>query len=246
MNNARGTLTKWIEEKSFGFIRPEGGGQDVFVHIRDFGAISRKPKIGDIMRYQLSNDGTGRFRAADVSIEGVSRLPGRPRVRNESVYSGSGKSRATGVSVEGATRLPGRPRERPKVVSPEGELSPGYGAIAFVIVFCCALGGLTVLGKVPVVVPFIYLVVSCITFIVYALDKSAAMGNRWRTREATLHFLGVMCGWPGALMAQSMFCHKSKKGEFLITFWTTVAFNNAVLIWSATQHGRSVIISLVG
>ena len=208
-------MTRWIEDKGFGFIRPDDSGKDVFVHIRDFGGISRQPKVGDVIRYQPAHDGAGKYRAADVSIEGVSRLPtGRP-VR--------------------------------KAVSPSKGNSPSrHRGVIFVVIFGCVIGGLTVLGKVPIVIPFIYFIVSCCTFIVYAFDKSAAMGNRWRTKESTLHLLGAMGGWPGALIAQRMFHHKSKKAEFLAAFWVSVAVNAGFLIWSATEHGRSVIYALLG
>ena len=215
MNQARGTLARWIEEKGFGFIRPDDGDRDVFVHIRDFGGISRKPKVGDVVRYQPLNDGTGKYRAADVSIEGVSRLPS------------------------------GRPA-RLRSVSSDQKTSTGVGGIVMVTVFSAVIVGFTVLGKVPVVVAFIYLISSCCTFIAYAFDKSAAMNRRWRTQESTLHLLSMMGGWPGALIAQKMFRHKSKKTEFLIIFWMTVAMNCGLLGWSATEHGRSLIRALVG
>jgi cold shock CspA family protein len=71
MNRMRGTLVRWLDDKGYGFIRPDGGGRDVFVHLRDCGRIARAPKVGDIVLYQPANDGSGRFRAADVSIEGM-------------------------------------------------------------------------------------------------------------------------------------------------------------------------------
>ena len=81
----------------------------------------------------------------------------------------------------------------------------------------------------------IHFIASWGAFIVYAYDKSAAMDSRWRIQERTLHFLSVMGSWPGAPIAQKMFCHKSRKAEFLIVFWITVAINCDFLAWSATE-----------
>jgi uncharacterized membrane protein YsdA (DUF1294 family)/cold shock CspA family protein len=74
-----------------------------------------------------------------------------------------------------------------------------------------------------------YLVVSGITFITYALDKSAAIQGRWRISESKLHLLGLACGWPGALLAQQLLRHKTSKPSFVSTFWATVLLNLAGL-----------------
>lgn len=79
----------------------------------------------------------------------------------------------------------------------------------------------------------LYFGASGITFLVYALDKSAARRDRWRTRESTLHLLSLIGGWPGALAAQQLLRHKSAKPSFQAVFWLTVAVNVAVVGWLA-------------
>jgi uncharacterized membrane protein YsdA (DUF1294 family) len=76
-----------------------------------------------------------------------------------------------------------------------------------------------------------YLIISAVTFIVYALDKSAAEQHRWRIQENTLHLLSLLGGWPGALAAQRILRHKTQKVTFQIVYWATVGFNLAGLIW---------------
>ncbi len=78
-------------------------------------------------------------------------------------------------------------------------------------------------------VVLVYLVASLITFIVYALDKSAAKRGARRTPEVTLHFLSLVSGWPGALLAQRIFRHKTLKRYFRLIFWISVAVNLAGL-----------------
>jgi uncharacterized membrane protein YsdA (DUF1294 family) len=70
---------------------------------------------------------------------------------------------------------------------------------------------------------------SLLTFIIYAMDKSAAIKGNWRIKESTLHLLSLAGGWPGALMAQQTLKHKSIKQPFRFVFWLTVLLNVALL-----------------
>ena len=69
-----------------------------------------------------------------------------------------------------------------------------------------------------------YGIASLVAFVAYALDKSAARHGRWRTPESTLHGLGLVGGWPGALLAQQLLRHKSSKPSFVAAFWATVCW----------------------
>ncbi|WP_374045639.1 DUF1294 domain-containing protein [Massilia sp. YIM B04103] len=73
----------------------------------------------------------------------------------------------------------------------------------------------------------VYGVASVLAFIFYAIDKSAARSERWRTPESTLLLLGLACGWPGALLAQQWLRHKTIKTSFQLMFWATVLLNMA-------------------
>jgi uncharacterized membrane protein YsdA (DUF1294 family) len=73
-----------------------------------------------------------------------------------------------------------------------------------------------------------YVIISLLTFIIYAKDKSAAKNGSWRTPESTLHLLSLLGGWPGALIAQQTLRHKFKKESFRSVFWTTAFLNCGV------------------
>lgn len=77
----------------------------------------------------------------------------------------------------------------------------------------------------------LYLLASVACFIAYARDKAAARAGRQRTPERTLLLLGLLGGWPGALLAQQWLRHKSAKASFLAKFWLTVLLNLAALLW---------------
>lgn len=80
-----------------------------------------------------------------------------------------------------------------------------------------------------------YVTASLATVLAYGVDKSAAERNRWRVKESTLHMLALVGGWPGALIAQRMFRHKSRKPSFQAGFTITVIVNclALVLFWWA-------------
>jgi uncharacterized membrane protein YsdA (DUF1294 family) len=106
-------------------------------------------------------------------------------------------------------------------------------AIGFALLFMAALGVLAARGMLPTFVPVFYAAASIAAAIVYRLDKSAAARNVWRTSETMLHVMALIGGWPGALVAQQVFRHKSRKLSFRFAFWTTVVVNCAALTFLA-------------
>lgn len=81
---AKGTLSKWIDTKGFGFLTPEKGKQQIFVHISAFDRnIPRRPKVGDIIFYHVQIDKNGKTKAYDAAIEGVApiiiKAPSQPK-----------------------------------------------------------------------------------------------------------------------------------------------------------------------
>lgn len=82
-----------------------------------------------------------------------------------------------------------------------------------------------------------YLTTSLTCFVAYAIDKSAARANSWRTPESTLLILGLVGGWPGALLAQQWLRHKSSKPSFQRKFQLTVALNLGAFAWLAWRFG---------
>ncbi len=96
-----------------------------------------------------------------------------------------------------------------------------------------------VTGKLPAIVLAVYAGASVLAFLFYAVDKSAARKNARRTPENTLHLIALLGGWPGALVAQQVLRHKSKKAEFRATFWATVIINCGALAWYLAGIGAA-------
>jgi len=199
----QGRISNWKDEKGFGFITPNGGGGQVFVHISSFANRRKRPEGNEIVSYELKTDAKGRAQADNVAIVG-DRMPSA---------SSSGKSAS---------------------------------ALFLVLAFLVFVAGCVFVHKLPGAVLAVYLTASVVTFTAYALDKSAARNDRWRIAEDTLHLFAVVGGWPGALAAQKLLHHKSRKPSFQIFFWASVVLNCAILGWLYSSSGAELLRSVLG
>lgn len=61
-----GTLSKWNDERGFGFITPTKGGQDIFVHVSAFPKDGVRPTIGEKLSFEMEADSQGKKRAKSL------------------------------------------------------------------------------------------------------------------------------------------------------------------------------------
>lgn len=71
---------------------------------------------------------------------------------------------------------------------------------------------------------------SLLVLTLYWHDKRSARQGHWRTPENTLHAVELLGGWPGALVAQQVFRHKTRKVSYQVPFWGIVALHQAFWI----------------
>jgi uncharacterized membrane protein YsdA (DUF1294 family)/cold shock CspA family protein len=94
-----------------------------------------------------------------------------------------------------------------------------------VVLFFLILAFFTIATIISPIIISVYLISSFITCWAYAVDKSRATHGAQRIPENTLHFLELVGGWPGALLAQELFRHKTVKQSYQIAFWIIVVMN---------------------
>ncbi|MCS7059338.1 MAG: DUF1294 domain-containing protein [Meiothermus sp.] len=102
-----------------------------------------------------------------------------------------------------------------------------------------------------------YLPMGLVTFFRYGVDKWRAVQNEklrlrgqlegyWRVPERQLHLMEFFGGWPGGLLAQKLFRHKSRKESFQTDFWL-IGFFHLALVGSAQYLQNSWTgVALVG
>lgn len=67
----KGVLKTWKDDRGFGFIQPDNGDKDIFVHISSLKGMARRPNRGDVLFYEVIEDAGGKFKAVNVRIDGV-------------------------------------------------------------------------------------------------------------------------------------------------------------------------------
>jgi cold shock CspA family protein len=66
-----GILKSWNDEKGFGFIQSEIMATDVFIHVSTLKAMSRAPKVGDTIYFDIEQQADGKISAKNCKIHGV-------------------------------------------------------------------------------------------------------------------------------------------------------------------------------
>lgn len=215
----RGTLLSWNDDKGFGFIQPEGGGAKLFVHISAMRGDTR-PSQGAMVYYLAGRDEQGRPRATHMRGEGLS--IDEPAIRRKPRKADAGKPSSAAPCIRSARNGPARGRVQylvPKLV---------------VWLLLCSLplvGSLMLYGQEGLFAPLAaYCGVSLVSFFMYRSDKRQAQEGRQRTPENWLHLSELLGGWPGALVAQQWYRHKTRKLSYQTVCWLIVAAHQ--LYWA--------------
>jgi uncharacterized membrane protein YsdA (DUF1294 family) len=73
---------------------------------------------------------------------------------------------------------------------------------------------------------------SVLAFGAMGLDKSKAGRGKRRIAELTLHIYEMLGGWPGSLLGQRTFHHKTRKVTYQAVFWGIVFVHLALIAWT--------------
>jgi uncharacterized membrane protein YsdA (DUF1294 family)/cold shock CspA family protein len=79
-----GTLKTWTDDRGFGFIEPDQGGQLVFVHITAFTALKARPVLNQRLSFEVEIGPQGKKRAKNATVMVVHAARAARRRRTES------------------------------------------------------------------------------------------------------------------------------------------------------------------
>ena len=98
--------------------------------------------------------------------------------------------------------------------------------------FCYLLLLIAAIGSLFTSHPFILwlLLINVLTLAMYGADKMAARRAMRRVPEATLLGFGLIGGWPGAIIGQQLFRHKTQKQPFKTYFIVSVIVSISAMV----------------
>ncbi|MGE8175169.1 DUF1294 domain-containing protein [Pseudomonas fluorescens] len=105
------------------------------------------------------------------------------------------------------------------------------GLVFLVLCALPAIGSMLMWWRGISLIPLVaYGIVSLLAFLLYWHDKRKARADSWRTPENVLHAIELAGGWPGALLAQQVFRHKTRKVSYQLVFWIIVLLHQVFWI----------------
>ncbi len=79
------------------------------------------------------------------------------------------------------------------------------------------------------------LLLSLATFVMFGVDKRRANLDKHRISEKRLHLLAMLGGWPGAVLGQRAFRHKTIKKSFRLVLWGIILLHVCLSAWFVIQ-----------
>ena len=87
-----GTLTKWNDDRGFGFITPTPGGPEIFAHISAFPRDGQRPRLGERLSFEIGIGKDGKQQAKSIVC------PARPAEKPYRLSEPAKRHRKPGLS----------------------------------------------------------------------------------------------------------------------------------------------------
>ena len=209
----KGLLSKWNDDKGFGFILPNDSKKTIFVHIKSFTDRNVRPVENQKVTYTLEKNDKG-YAAINVSRTTDNPIRSKTNIHRKLVQKHTTKKQILTKEISTSN------------VSLISMFFIG-GFVFFILHFSI------IENKLPPITIMSYLLISILTYFMYQIDKNKAINNEYRISEKSLLILSLLGGWAGAPIAQQKFRHKNKKISFQIFFWLAIFVN---IMWLSNRY----------
>lgn len=215
-----GSVVFWRDDKGFGFVLCQQTQQKLFFHIRDQTGAGGRPQNGDQLHFSQAKDKRGRDIAAPWRLSNAKTAAQTAAKTTAIAANISHSPKPTDNSIHYANQL----------------------ALLFRIAFLIAVLAALLFGRLPYVLPLLYLEASIFTYWLYKADKEAAIARHGnRLAEESLQLFALIGGWPGAYLAQRQLAHKRSKLSFRREFGFVILGNALLVSWLLSPWGEQFL-----
>jgi len=78
-----GHIKSWTDDRGFGFIEPTKGGQEIFVHVKSFSRRFGRPRVGQLVSFEVELNHEGKKRGKNVEVARPSSRTPRDRIERQ-------------------------------------------------------------------------------------------------------------------------------------------------------------------
>lgn len=120
-----------------------------------------------------------------------------------------------------------------------------YFSMVAMVLFASSVLAFGMNKVMAIILVLLYLIISPATIYLYRSDKLAAQQQKQRIPEKMLHLLELAGGWPGALLAQQRFRHKTSKKTYQAVFHLILIYHASLWISFFLLKGNLGFISFL-
>jgi uncharacterized membrane protein YsdA (DUF1294 family) len=193
-------------------------------------ALAEPHAVGSARRQQhpvFQATGSGSLSSA---LDPLTRTPAARAKRPSDRPDGTPADRQIGPASTRPAPLPAA--DAASATSQSAPSSPAWPGALAVAGYLGLLGLVASRGRFALLLTLAAPLLWAVTFAAYWVDKHIARTRATRDREATLHLLDALGGWPGGWLAMQWLPHKRKRPGFRRRFWLIAALHSLLVgLW---------------
>lgn len=248
MQHEEGYICRWDPATGRGAIRAsQTPGLELPFSSSDLQLAPLAPRLGMAVVFQRSENralairpwasslgdaGTGsarRQRRPIFQATGAAPLSGLDDPLSVAKTAKASRTGQEAAAVAGITRPAPLHEASPHGSSLQSLSTPVWPGALALAAYVALLAAGSLRGRNPLILAAIAPLLWLASFAAYWLDKHGARNRSTRDREATLHLIDALGGWPGGWIAMRVLPHKRQRMGFRQRFWVIAVLHSLLL-----------------